>query len=105
ILRLRLGPDHLHRLHALSHDGEARLEVRPVIGHFLRVPAGADAEEEAPARDLVEARPPPCGPGGVALGGAGGGPRAMTRQMPVPTLSRVVAAAAAASVTKGSMTS
>ena len=33
------------------------------------------------------------------------GSRWMTRQMPVATLSRVVAAAAAASVTKGSITS
>src|SRR2546429_9540033 len=29
---------------------------RSVVGHLLGVPAGADAEEEAPARDLIEAR-------------------------------------------------
>src|SRR6266849_3676749 len=56
VLRLRLRPDRLHGLDALAHHPEARLEVRAVVGHLLGVPAGADAEEEPPARDLVEAR-------------------------------------------------
>src|SRR5437867_5243238 len=54
--RFRLRPDRPHRLDALPHHPEARLEVRAVVGHLLGVPAGADAEEEPSARDLVEAR-------------------------------------------------
>src|SRR5262249_57805678 len=56
VFRLRLRPDRLHRLDALLHDVKPRLELRAVIGHLLGVPAGAYAEEEAPARDLIEAR-------------------------------------------------
>src|SRR6266849_3783804 len=56
VFRFRLRPDRPHRLDALPHHPEARLEVRPVVGHLLGVPAGADAEEEPSARDLVEAR-------------------------------------------------
>src|SRR3989449_104290 len=56
VFRFRLRPDRPHRLDALPHHPKARLEVRAVVGHLLGVPAGADAEEEPSARDLVEAR-------------------------------------------------
>src|SRR4029453_17555309 len=58
---LGLGPDRFHGLHTLAHHLEARGELRPVIGHLLRIPARADAEEEAAVRDLVY--------GGHLLGG------------------------------------
>src|SRR5205814_2813005 len=51
-----LGPDLPHREHPLAQQAEARLEGRAVVFHLLGVPAAADAEEEAPAREEVEAR-------------------------------------------------
>src|SRR5262245_20542768 len=55
VLRLRLGPDGAHRLDALAHHLEARLEIRPVIQHLLCVPARSDTEEKSPVRDLIQA--------------------------------------------------
>src|SRR4051794_18905501 len=51
---LILGPDHLHRLDPLAHDGETPLRVRAVILHLLDVPAGSHAEEEPAAREAIE---------------------------------------------------
>ena len=51
---LVLGPDRLHRLDPLAHQREARARVGAVVVHLLEVPAGADAEEEAAAGELVE---------------------------------------------------
>ncbi len=55
IFRLRLGPDFLHGLDALARELMAGVEVGgAVVGHFLGVPAVADAEQEAAIRYLVE---------------------------------------------------
>ena len=53
---LVVGPDGPHRLHALGHQREAAALVGAVVVHLLEVPAGADAEQEAPGRELVEGR-------------------------------------------------
>ena len=52
--RLFLGPQRLHGQHVLAHHLEARLVAHAVILHLVGVPAGADAEDEAAARKLVE---------------------------------------------------
>ena len=54
VFRLRLGPDLLHRLDLLAHLLHAGGENRVVVFDLLLVPATADAEEEAPARDLID---------------------------------------------------
>src|SRR5438094_4462336 len=54
--RLVLGPDVLHGEHALAQHAPALLEVGAVVLHLLGVPPAADAEEDAPAREEVEAR-------------------------------------------------
>src|SRR5438094_3572434 len=54
--RLVLGPDALHGEHALAQHAPALLEVGAVVLHLLGVPPAADAEEDAPAREEVEAR-------------------------------------------------
>src|SRR5438445_4863286 len=53
-LGLALGPDLLHGEHALAEQSPARLPLRAVVLHLLGVPAAADAEEEATARQPVE---------------------------------------------------
>src|SRR5438067_2107334 len=53
--RLVLGPDALHGEHALAQHAPALLEVGAVILHLLGVPPAADAEEDAPAREEVQA--------------------------------------------------
>jgi hypothetical protein len=60
---------------------------------LLAVPAGADAEQEAPAAEQVEGRD---------LLGEMSGLRSGTSVIPVPSLSRVVVPDARASATKGS---
>jgi hypothetical protein len=54
ILGLRLRPDHLHRLDTLARELVARGEGGAVVGHLLGIPAIADAEQEAAARELVD---------------------------------------------------
>jgi len=54
IFRLRLGPDRLHRPNLLTHRLHARPKDGAVVLDLLLVPAAADPEQEAPARDLVE---------------------------------------------------
>ncbi len=54
VLGLVLRPDLLHRLDPLAHELEAAARVGAVVAHLLAVPAGADAEQEAPAREPVE---------------------------------------------------
>src|SRR5207253_7131762 len=54
--RFVLGPDALHGEHALAQHAPALLEVGAVVLHLLGVPPAADAEEDAPAREEVEAR-------------------------------------------------
>ena len=49
-----LRPDLAHGQRALAHDAKARGRVGAVVAHLLEVPAGADAELEAPAREVVE---------------------------------------------------
>ena len=53
---LVVRPDLAHRQHALAHDREAPRRVGAVVAHLLEVPAGADAELEAPAGEVVERR-------------------------------------------------
>src|SRR5207249_2548322 len=53
--RLVLGPDALHGEHALAQHAPALLEVGAVVLHLLGVPPAADAEEDAPAREEVQA--------------------------------------------------
>ena len=53
---LVLGPDRLHRLDALAHQREAAVRIGAVVLHLLAVPTRADAEQEAPARQPVDAR-------------------------------------------------
>src|SRR4051812_3009606 len=50
IAGLVFGPDRLHRFDPLGHDRHAPARVGAVVLHLLAVPAGADAELEAPAR-------------------------------------------------------
>ena len=52
--RLLVRPDLLAGLDALAEDPEALGRVGAVIAHLLEVPAGADAEQEPPAREAVE---------------------------------------------------
>ncbi len=54
IFGLGLGPDLLHRLDPLAHQLEAGLGIGAVIFHLVGIPAAADAEQKAPARDLVD---------------------------------------------------
>jgi hypothetical protein len=56
VLGLVPGPDRLHRLDPLAHQRKPRPGVRAVRLHLLPVPAGADAEQEAPAGDPVDRR-------------------------------------------------
>ena len=56
VARLVGGPDLLHRLDALAHDREALPRVGAVVAHLLDVPAGADAEQDPPAGEPVDAR-------------------------------------------------
>src|SRR5256885_12146893 len=51
-----VGRDLLDGKHPLARGAEPRLEGRAVVSHLLGVPAAAEAEEEAPAREDVEAR-------------------------------------------------
>jgi len=67
-----------------------------MVFHLFRVPADADAEQEAAAGDLVDR--------GDELRGLMVS-RWFTRQTPVPIFRVLVAAAAMASVTNGSMAS
>src|SRR5204862_5495789 len=53
-LRLLLRPDGLHGQHPLAQDLPARLEWGAMVLHLLGVPAAADAEQEAAAREAVE---------------------------------------------------
>ena len=52
--RLVAGPDLAHGQRALAHDAKAGGRIGPVVAHLLEVPAGADAELEAPAGEVVE---------------------------------------------------
>ena len=54
--RFRAAPDRPQGEHELPRHLPAVLELDAVIGHFLRVPAAPDAEEEAARRDAVERR-------------------------------------------------
>ena len=54
VFRLGAGPDRLHRLDPLPRQLVAGGEDGAVIGHLILVPAIADAEQEAPAGDLVD---------------------------------------------------
>ena len=56
VLGLVLGPDLLHRQHLLAQLAEPRLVLGAVVLHLLAVPAGADPEQEAAARERIEAR-------------------------------------------------
>ena len=55
VARLVGRPDRLHRLDPLPHDGHPPPRVGAVVGHLLPVPAGADAELEPPAGQVVDA--------------------------------------------------
>ena len=66
-LGLLLGPQRLHRQHALAQQLEARLIARAVILHLLDIPAAAHGKDEAAARELVEARHRFGGDDGIAL--------------------------------------
>src|SRR5260370_17740355 len=68
VLGLLLSPDRLDRLDPLAQQLPPRAELRPVICHLLAVPAAADAEDQAPVRNQVEA--------GRFLGGVDGVPLA-----------------------------
>src|SRR6266849_3731284 len=80
ILGRLCGPNHLHGLDPLAQHFPAPLKRRAVILHLLGVPAPADAT--ALARII--------------------GSRSTTRQIPLPTLSVLVTAAAAVSATNRS---
>ena len=91
VLRLRLGPDRLHRLDSLPHQLEARLEIGAVVAHFFGVPARPDAEEKPSARDLVEARDLPWPSGSDRAGRPGRcrcRPSAASSRPPPPPASR-----------------
>ena len=64
--RLVLRPELLHRQRALAHDRETGPVGRAVVFHLLDIPAAAEPEDEAPAREPVEA--------GHGLGGHDGVP-------------------------------
>ena len=57
----RPRPDRLHRLHSLAHQRRSAGGIGAVVTHLLSVPARADPEQEAAARQPVE--------GGHLLGG------------------------------------
>src|SRR6185312_13157847 len=63
-----LGPDLLHRENAFAHQLEPRLVLGAVVFHLLDVPAAADAKDEPPARQPVEAGDAFRGDDRVALG-------------------------------------
>ena len=48
-------PDRLHGLDPFPHNGHPPPRVGAVVGHLLPVPAGADAELEPPAGQVVDA--------------------------------------------------
>ena len=56
VARLVVAPDRLHRLDVLAHLPEAAARVDAVVAHLLHVPAGAHAEQQAPARQVIDAR-------------------------------------------------
>src|SRR6516165_7431651 len=56
IFRLCLGPDRLHRFDLLAHLLHTRPKDGAVVLDLLLVPAAANAEQKAPARNLVERR-------------------------------------------------
>jgi hypothetical protein len=66
--RLLLGPQRLHRQDALAYQLEAGVIAGAVVFHLLDVPAAADSELEAPARQTVEAGDLLGGDDRVALG-------------------------------------
>src|SRR5579862_3284461 len=68
ILGLLLGPQRLHREDALAHQLEAGFVAGAVVFHLLDIPAAADAEDDAAARQLVEAGHRFRGDDRVALG-------------------------------------
>jgi hypothetical protein len=82
--------------HLLAQFLEVGLVDRAVVFHLLGVPPAADAENKAPARELVER--------GHAFA-VWIVSRWITRHTPVASFSRLVNAAAALNVTKGSITS
>jgi hypothetical protein len=55
-LGLLLRPKRLHRQHAFAQQLESGFIAGAVVLHFFDVPASADREHEAAARELVEAR-------------------------------------------------
>src|SRR5262249_62191734 len=55
-LRLALGPDFLHREHALAQEPPAALPRRVVMSHLLPVPPAANPEEHAAVRQSIERR-------------------------------------------------
>src|SRR5918993_1095664 len=71
ILGLLLGPDRLHRLHALARELVAALEDGAVVLDLVLVPAVADAEQEAALGELVDGRHDLGGDDGIALGEQG----------------------------------
>ena len=54
VARLPLRPDRLHGQHTLAQEPPARLEGGAVVLHLLGVPAAADPEEHATAREPVQ---------------------------------------------------
>ena len=56
VARLILRPDRLDRLDPLGHDRHPHARVGAVVEHLLPVPAGAHAELQAPAGEMVDAR-------------------------------------------------
>src|SRR5437762_2025506 len=68
VFRLVLGPQRLHREDPLAHQLEPRVVAGSVIFHLLDIPAAADTEDKAPARQLIEAGDTFGGDGRVALG-------------------------------------
>src|ERR1700719_4049472 len=67
IFGLVLGPDLLHRLDPLAHQLEAGFEDRAMVLDFLGIPAATNAEEKAPARDLIYRGNELCRLDGVTL--------------------------------------
>ena len=56
VARLVLRPDRLHRLDALAQQLHPGARVGAVVAHLLPVPAGADAELQPAAGEVVDAR-------------------------------------------------
>ena len=50
-----LGPQSFDRFHTISHDLKPSLVNRPVILHFVLVPAGSDPELKSTARNQIQA--------------------------------------------------